>query len=124
MSLSSNRLFLLACFFFIGHQYSQYIGLRLLFADNYLDPFLFSIITLHLMEAERRWLLKDKTYTLPVLHVLVITGLTAFLFEGLAPHLQPLLYSDWWDVLFYFAGAFVHLGVKYIVQIRGTSKNK
>jgi hypothetical protein len=114
----------LACLFFVGHQYSQYIGLRLLFADNYLDPFLFPMIMLHLIEAERRWLLQDKMYTLPLLHVLVITSLTAFLFEGLAPHFQPLLYSDWWDILFYFAGAFIHLVARYVVQIRGTSKNK
>ena len=106
-------LYLLAVALFVAHQLSQkFLGVRLAFVDDYLDPFLSIPLLLGLARAERRWLFgAGDGGPFGAVEVAAMTLFLAVLFEEGFPRLDPARQTrDAWDYLAYGLG-----GVAYYV---------
>ncbi|QEH42067.1 hypothetical protein [Chitinophaga sp. XS-30] len=103
--------FLLMLLVFLLHQLSQKVlGIRIPFADNYLDPFLFVPIMLHCHAAERRLINRLRYGAGPACRlsrerIVAGTLLAIAVGEWLFPALDSRFTADWLDVPAYVAGA-------------------
>ncbi|MCF1714615.1 hypothetical protein L0U88_08260 [Flavihumibacter sp. RY-1] len=99
-------------FLFILHQLlEKCFHVRIEKVDNYLDALVCLPIILQLIVWERRVLLKDAYYRLPLLHIAGYFVLLSILGELLFPALSNRFTADGWDVLCYAAGTFLFIGV-------------
>lgn len=111
MKLFFSIPFLVMLLAFLLHQLLQKVlGIRIPFADNYLDPFLFVPIMLHCHAVERRLInrLRDGPGPAGQLsreRIVAGTLLAILVGEWLFPALDSRFTADWLDVPAYVAGA-------------------
>lgn len=95
---------------FLVHQFLQFVlKIKIPILDNYLDPLLLMPILLYLIQKERRFLLSNSNYKLPVFQIFLYFIIVSFICEWLLPILNENLYRDIWDVLMYGIGSVLFL---------------
>lgn len=103
-------LFVLCCSLFVGHQFLQKVaGRHIPLLDNYLDPLLLMPVLLHLVTWERRVLYKDKSYKLPLTHIVAYLVSVSFIAEVVFPIFHRSHIADPLDLGFYILGASCYL---------------
>lgn len=90
---------------FLGHQFFERIlSWHWVWADSYLDSFLCMPILLGLLLSERRFLLKQPSYSFPPFDTLVMVVLLSLLYEEVFTRFFSGFFRDYWDYLSYFMG--------------------
>lgn len=75
---------------------------------NYLDDVLAIPVILTLAVAiQRQWVYRNKHYTLSKIQIIFAVVYVSVLFEGVLPLCSLKYTRDLWDILAYFAGAFI-----------------
>ena len=88
---------------FLLHQYTQiWLGLRIVWADYYLDPFCAGALALSAIAFERRLFFGQQRLTLA--DIGVTTGYIIFVSEFLFPYFSDRFVADWADVIAILAG--------------------
>lgn len=99
-------------FLFILHQLlEKCFHVRVEMVDSYLDALICMPIILQLIVWERRLLLKDAYYRLPLLHIMGYFILISLIVELLFPVLSNRFTADSWDIVCYAAGSLLFIGV-------------
>lgn len=111
MKAFKSSLFIVCAILFLLHQLVQYVfKIKLSFADAYLDNMVAMPIILTLLHAERIYLFKrGASYRLTTLEIILATLYIAVMSEVLFPLLSPSFIFDWYDFVFFFAGAALFL---------------
>jgi hypothetical protein len=123
--MTSNSLFPLffsiSCCAFLIHQFVERIlRINIPFIDSYLDPLLIMPILLHLVVLERRIVLKNASYRLPLLHITGYFILICLFGEVIFPYINSAFISDLWDIFFYAIGTLFYI----IMSNKYTTENK
>lgn len=107
--------FTICCCIFLIHQFVERIlKVQLSFIDSYLDPLLIMPILLHLVVTERRIILKDSSYRLPLLHIAGYFILISFFGEVVFPLINSAFVADLWDIIFYAAGTLFYFWMQQL----------
>ena len=101
------RFFLFFVVVFLGHQLSEYLGVRIDVVDAYLDPLLFFPLVLYLTKRWNQYY--SPTYKVPVVFVLVSVLVLVILFEFVFPAFSPRFEKDYYDFVAYGFGAAIFL---------------
>lgn len=103
--------FILPLAFFLVHQFIElYLKNSIPVLDNYLDPFCASVLILHALALERRFLLD---WSLTLLDVILAVVFFAVFSELVFPYFSDKFTADVWDVLSFA------LGGLWFVLLRG-----
>jgi hypothetical protein len=99
-------------FIFIMHQILENcFHVQVKMVDNYADALVCMPIILQLVVWERRLLLKDTCYHLPLLHIFGYFILISLIAELLFPKLSNRFTADSLDVVCYAIGSFVFIAI-------------
>lgn len=110
----SRILFIFCLTVFLVHQFLERVArIEIPILDNYLDPLLAMPVILHLVTLERRFLTKNPTYKLPLLHIILYVVVITIFAEVIFPRVNPKLVGDPVDVLMYVIGAGVYSLIQY-----------
>ncbi len=111
MEALKSPLFIFSTILFLLHQVTQHVlKIKISFADSYLDNVVAMPIILTLLQAERRYLFnRSASYRLTTLEVVLATIYVSVLSEVLFPFLSDRFSFDWFDFVFFFAGAALFL---------------
>ena len=122
MKALKSPLFIICVILFLLHQLIQYVfKIKIAFADAYLDNLVAMPIILTLLHAERRYIFKrGVSYRLTTLEIILATIYIAVMSEVLFPLLSPRFTFDWFDFVFFFAGAALFL----VTETKKTPQNK
>lgn len=110
MNIFRNPAWLFCVLLFVLHQISQKIlGWNIAILDSYLDPLLCLPIFMGMMLAERRFFLKkinhNKVYTFSIFETILISITLSIIFEEGFSRWSDEFTKDYFDYVFYFAGA-------------------
>jgi hypothetical protein len=93
----------------LAHQVlEKLLAINIVFIDNYLDPFLFMPIVLHLITLERQYLWRKKQFYLNYIEILLLLITIIFISELLFPYLDPRFIFDLFDILAYILGTCIY----------------
>ena len=109
MQILRNPFFILfCCLFWLTYLLEYFHVFTLPVIHNYLDDVLAIPVILTLAVAiQRQWVYRNKHYTLSKIQIIFAVVYVSVLFEGVLPLCSLKYTRDLWDILAYFAGAFI-----------------
>lgn len=117
-----SPLFLISSSLFFIHQFvEKFLNIHYVILDSYLDCLLFFPIILTLITLERRVLLKNKHYKLPLFEIVIITIFLSIMFEEVVPQYFTRFTKDYFDYIAYFSGTFLFYLINNYKKIPASS---
>lgn len=103
---SSLRIFIILTIVFVFNQLIEFLGIKIVFFNSYLDDLLcFPIILSAVLFIHRKWRLKNKYFVLPISHVIISVFVFVVIFELLLPIISLKFTADIFDIVAYIVGS-------------------